>query len=83
VTRAVHEVDPEQPIMKLQTMEQHMGESLAHQNFSMRLLSVFAGLGTRARRVGIYSVLAYGVGGASARSRSAWRSGPTAAACFA
>jgi predicted permease len=61
LTRALHEIDPEQPIMEMRTMEQHMGESLAHQNFSMRLFAVVAGLALVLAAVGIYSVLAYGV----------------------
>ena len=39
VEAAVHAVDPDQPVVDMKTMEQHLGASLAHARFSMLLLA--------------------------------------------
>jgi putative ABC transport system permease protein len=61
VTAAVHQVDPDEPLLKVETMEDVVNASLFQQRFSMLLLAAFAGLALLLAAVGIYSVLAFAV----------------------
>jgi predicted permease len=61
VTDAVHEVDPDEPVLKSETMEDVVNASLFQQRFSVLLLAAFAGLALLLAAVGIYSVLAFTV----------------------
>jgi putative ABC transport system permease protein len=61
VTNAVHQVDPDEPVLKVETMEDVVNASLFQQRFSMLLLAAFAGLALLLAAVGIYSVLAFAV----------------------
>jgi len=61
VVGAVHEVDPDQPVVQVRTMEEVLQRSLAYTRFTMLLLAAFAGLALLLAAVGICSVLSYAV----------------------
>ena len=61
VRNAVWEIDKDQPVSNIQTMEAIFADSLARQRFSMLLLAIFAGVALVLAAVGIYGVMSYSV----------------------
>jgi predicted permease len=61
VTQAIHNVDRDQAIMDVMTMDEFIANSLSQRRFSMLLLAAFAVLALVLAAVGIYSVLAFAV----------------------
>ena len=61
VRNAVWEIDKDQPVSNIQTMEAIFADSLARQRFSMLLLTIFAGVALVLAAVGIYGVMSYSV----------------------
>ena len=61
IRRKVAQLDPDQPVSNVASMDQVMDDSVASQRFSAALLSSLAGLGLLLAIVGVYGVLSYSV----------------------
>jgi putative ABC transport system permease protein len=57
----VHEVDPNQPVDDVATMEERFSQALAPQRFNALVLGIFAGVALILAGVGVYGVMAYSV----------------------
>lgn len=61
VQRVVHDIDPNQPVTKIRTMDENIANSIAEPRFRTLLLSIFAAIALVLAAIGIFSVMAYSV----------------------
>src|SRR5467141_3261594 len=61
VKKALAEIDPNQPVTNIMTMEDVLSASLGDYRFYMELLGIFAGVAVLLAAVGIYGVMSYSV----------------------
>jgi putative ABC transport system permease protein len=61
VRSKVHEVDPNQPVDDVATMEERFSRAVAPQRFNALVLAIFAGIAVILAAVGVYGVMAYSV----------------------
>jgi len=57
--KVVAEVDPDQAVYDIQTMEAGLSNSLAGRRFMLRLFGIFGGLAVLLAAVGIYGIVSY------------------------
>jgi putative ABC transport system permease protein len=61
VKQALAEIDPNQPVTNIMTMENVLSASLGDYRFYMEMLGIFAGVAVLLAAVGIYGVMSYSV----------------------
>jgi predicted permease len=61
IRQSVHDVDPNQPVSDLKSMDARIAESLAPQRFATSLLAVFALLATLLSAIGLYGLVSYSI----------------------
>jgi putative ABC transport system permease protein len=61
VAKAIHEIDPNQPLVKPRTMDQAIGDTVAQPRLQSALLAIFASVAVMLALVGVYGVMAYSV----------------------
>ncbi len=59
VKKIVSDLDPEQPITRVMTMDQILDESIGDNRFYMRVLGIFAAMAVLLALMGIYGVMSY------------------------
>jgi predicted permease len=62
LTSAVHEIDRNQPLVNIRTMEENVSASVSQPRFRTVLLTILAGIALLIAAVGIYGVMAFSVG---------------------
>ncbi len=58
----IHDVDPQQPVLRMRPLTDVVAASLAVERFFARLLTTFAGLALVLTAVGVFGVVSYSVG---------------------
>src|SRR5258705_2037193 len=61
VKKALAEIDPDQPVTNIMTMDDVLAASLGDSRFFMQLFGIFAGVAVLLAAVGIYGVMSYSV----------------------
>jgi putative ABC transport system permease protein len=61
VVRAIHEIDPEQPVYDIRTMDEWVERSLSQRWINMTLVGALAAVALLLCSIGIYGVIAFGV----------------------
>ena len=61
IRKTIWEIDKDQPVSNVRTMDQIAWASVASQRFSMLLFAIFAGVALLLAAVGIYGVMSYSV----------------------
>jgi len=61
IKNEIRQVDPDQPVYRIRTMDQFVSETVAGPRFTTLLLGIFAGLAIVLAVVGVYGVISYTV----------------------